>query len=82
MSPIAARILQFHKSHPDRATFPMQEMAAEGYTLSQLDAAYQELVTAGFVQPSGQFVSVNPHVGRACHRITQRGLDAQPVNIN
>lgn len=82
MSPVAVRLLQFHKSHPDRATFTMQEMATEGYTLGQIDTAYQELLSAGFVQPSGQFVSVNPHAGRPCYKVTQSGLDARPAITN
>lgn len=79
MLPNATRLLQFHKHRPTVATFALKEMAMEGLSLGDVDAAYQELQDAGFVEPSGQFAMVQPMISRRTYKITQRGLDAQPI---
>ena len=80
MSPLAIRLLKFHKSNSNRATFALTEMSMEGHTLGEIDAAYAELQQAGYVEPSGNFTAVNPAISRSCFRITQTGADAVPTS--
>ena len=82
MSPVAIRLLQYHKAKPERAAFPMEEMEREKISLGEMGAAYHELLERGFVAESGQHTSVTRDIARRCFKITQAGMNAQPVREN
>lgn len=74
LTPFAEAVLEDHRRAPDKAFYDLDLLGHmfSGKALSHLDAAYEELVQAGLLERSGQFVRFFDDIKPLC-RLPARG---------